>query len=73
MNDVISSYRYDLVWANGLNFAEENSKDEANNSHACVYSADEVETIKSNTPSEKTTKDINGKLIGWLSKANTSQ
>jgi len=65
MEDVISSYRYDLVWSSGLNFVEENSKDEANNSHACVFSADELETIKAKGSGEKTTKDINGK-VDWV-------
>ncbi|MCL4549488.1 MAG: membrane protein insertase YidC [Bacteroidetes bacterium] len=61
MEDVISSYRYDLVWQNGINFVEENSVDEANNSHSSVFSADELEIIKAK-PGEKVTKDINGKV-----------
>ena len=40
MENVISSYRYDLVWQNGINFVEENSVDEARNSQAAVFSAD---------------------------------
>jgi YidC/Oxa1 family membrane protein insertase len=61
MQDIISSYRYDVVWQNGINFVEENSVDEANNSHAVVYTADELETIKAKN-GEKVTKDINGKV-----------
>jgi YidC/Oxa1 family membrane protein insertase len=61
LHDVISSYRYDVVWQNGINFVEENSADEANNSRAVVYSADELETIKAKS-GEKVTKDINGKV-----------
>lgn len=62
MEDVISSYRYDLVWQNGINFVEENSVDEARNSQAAVFSADELETIKAKAGGEKVTKDINGKV-----------
>ena len=45
MNDLISSYRYDLIWANGINFVEENSVDEANFSSAAAYSGDEKVVI----------------------------
>ncbi len=62
MENVISSYRYDLVWQNGINFVEENSVDEARNSQAAVFSADELETIKAKAGGEKVTKDINGKV-----------
>jgi len=61
MEDIISSYRYDVVWQNGINFVEENSVDEATNSNASVFSADELETIKAKS-GEKVTKDINGKV-----------
>ncbi len=68
MHDIISSYRYDVVWADGLNFVEKNSVDEATNSNASVYAGDE-QTIIDATGGEKVTKDINGK-IDWIAVRN---
>ncbi len=69
MDDVISSYRYDVVWANGINFAEKNSVDEANYAVANIFSGDENTTINAKDENEKTTKDLNGK-IDWLALTN---
>jgi len=68
MQDIISSYRYDVVWADGLNFVEKNSVDEATNSNASVYAGDE-QTIIDAPVGEKVTKDINGK-IDWVAVRN---
>ena len=65
MDDIISGYRYDVVWSNGLNFVEGNSVDEANNSHASAFSADDQLIIKAKQ-GEKITKDLNGQ-IDWIS------
>lgn len=64
MNDVISNYRYDLVWANGINFVEKNSADEANYSNSSFYAGGE-QTIIDASEEEKITKDVNGK-IDWI-------
>lgn len=69
MQDVISSYRYDVVWQNGLNFVEENSVGEATYSQANVYTADELVTVDATKPGEKINKDLNGK-IDWISVRN---
>jgi YidC/Oxa1 family membrane protein insertase len=66
MDDIVSGYRYDVVWANGLNFVEGNSVDEANNSHASAFSADDQLIIKAKSPGEKVTKDLNGQ-VDWVS------
>ena len=63
MEDIISSYRYDVVWANGMNFVEKNSVDEAQHANASVFSADEQLII--DAPKEKVTRDLNGK-IDWI-------
>ena len=65
MDDIISGYRYDVVWSNGLNFVEGNSVDEANNSHASAFSADDQLIIKAKQ-GEKITKDLNGQ-VDWVS------
>jgi len=66
MNDVISGLRYDVEWASGLNFVEENSVDEATYSNASAYSGDELVIIDASSPDEKVEKDINGK-VDWIS------
>ncbi|MCX7797049.1 MAG: membrane protein insertase YidC [Melioribacter sp.] len=63
--DVISSYRYDVVWNNGINFTEKNSVDEANHSNASVYAGEEQTIIDATHDGEKYTKDINGK-VDWV-------
>jgi YidC/Oxa1 family membrane protein insertase len=69
MNDVISSYRYDVVWNNGINFVERNSVDEARYSSAGAYSGGELVEIDASSPDEKETKDINGQ-VDWVSVKN---
>ncbi len=68
MEDMISSYRYDVVWSDGLNFVEKNSVDEATHANSSVYAGGE-QTIIDATGSEKITKDINGK-IDWIAVRN---
>ncbi|MBI3123526.1 MAG: membrane protein insertase YidC [Ignavibacteriales bacterium] len=69
LEDVISSFRYDVVWQNGLNFVEENSVDEANYSHANIYAGEENVAVDASTLGEKVTKDINGK-VEWVGVRN---
>jgi len=68
MNEVISNYRYDLVWTSGINFVENNSADEANYSNASFYAGGE-QTIIDASGDEKVTKDVNGK-VEWLGVRN---
>ncbi len=68
-DDIISDYRYDLVWGNGLNFVEDNSVDEANHSSASAYTGDEQVIVDATTNGEKINKDINGK-VDWVSVRN---
>ncbi len=68
MNEIISSYRYDVAWSEGINFVEENSVDEARYSNATVYAGEETTTIDASR-GEKTTKDLNGK-IDWIGVKN---
>ncbi len=66
MNNIISGLRYDVEWASGLNFVEENSVDEATYANASAYSGDELVIIDASSPDEKVEKDINGK-VDWIS------
>lgn len=61
LDKVISGYRYDVVWENGLNFVEWNSVDEANYSHASVYMGEENVVVDA----KDDPKEFNGK-IDWL-------
>ncbi|MBI1933380.1 MAG: membrane protein insertase YidC [Ignavibacteriales bacterium] len=69
LDDVISSYRYDLEWSNGINFVEQNSVDEANYSSAAAFSGDEKVVIDATSVDEPVEKVINGK-IDWVGVKN---
>jgi len=64
MNNLISNNAYDLIWANGIRFVEENSVDEANYSDASVYYGGEQVVVDASGDGEKIQKDFNGR-IGW--------
>lgn len=66
MNNIIAGLRYDVEWASGLNFVEENSVDEATYANSSAYLADEQLIIDADTDGEKVEKDINGK-VDWIS------
>ncbi|MBK8944480.1 MAG: membrane protein insertase YidC [Ignavibacteriae bacterium] len=65
LDDVISSYRYDLEWSHGINFVEQNSVDEANYSSAAAFSGDEKVVIDASSVDEPVDKVMNGK-IDWV-------
>jgi len=69
MDDLISSYRYDLEWSTGLNFVEENSVDEANFSNAAAFSGDEKVVVDASSEGETVEKVLNGK-IDWVGVRN---
>ena len=71
MDDIISSYRYDVEWSTGLNFVEENSVDEANYSNAAAFSGDEKVVIDASSVGEQVEKVLNGK-IDWIGVRNKS-
>jgi YidC/Oxa1 family membrane protein insertase len=64
MEKYISNYRYDVLWANGINFVEKNSVDEANYSNASAFSGGEQAIVKASSK-EKMNKEFNGK-VDWL-------
>lgn len=69
LDDIISSFRYDVVWSNGINFVEHNSVDEANYSNASAFSGDEQVIVDASSVGENITKDINGK-VDWIGVRN---
>jgi YidC/Oxa1 family membrane protein insertase len=62
MNSLISNNSYDLVWKNGINFVEENSVDEANQSNASLYYGDEHVIVKASDIGKTVEKQFNGKV-----------
>jgi YidC/Oxa1 family membrane protein insertase len=69
LKDYIAGYRYDVVWANGINFLEKNATDEANWSNASAFSGGEQVVIDATTEGEKLNKDMNGK-VDWVGVRN---
>ncbi|MBX3009555.1 MAG: membrane protein insertase YidC [Melioribacteraceae bacterium] len=69
MDDIISGFRYDLVWSSGLNFVEKNATDEATHSNASAYMGEEQVIVDAASDGSKITKDLNGK-VDWISIRN---
>lgn len=65
MSSIISNNSYDLVWSNGINFVEENSVDEENQSNASLYYGDEHVIVKASDVGKKVEKEFNGK-VDWV-------
>ena len=69
MEKIISDFNYDVVWANGINFVEHNSTDEANYSNASLYSGGEQIIVNTSKPGSKVNKEVNGK-VDWIDVRN---
>jgi len=69
MDNIIDNYKYFLFWSNGLNFVEGNSVDEANNSHASVFSSNDKFDFKAKSSGEKINLEKNGQ-VDWVSIKN---
>jgi YidC/Oxa1 family membrane protein insertase len=69
LNELISSYTYDVMWENGINFVEDNSVDEATFSSASAYSGGEQVIVDATSEGEKVTKDISGE-VDWIGVKN---
>lgn len=68
MNEVITGYRYDVEWQNGINFLEENSVEEATYANSSAFSGDE-QVIVDASAGEKVEKTING-VVDWVAVRN---
>jgi YidC/Oxa1 family membrane protein insertase len=69
MEEIISGFRYDVELANGINFVEKNSVDEANYSNASAYSGGEQFVYDASSAGTAEKKTISGK-IDWLGVRN---
>lgn len=69
MNEIISGQRYDIEWAHGINFVEENSVDEATYANASAFSGGEQVVIDATSSEEVEKKTINGQ-VDWVGVRN---
>ncbi len=60
MDQVVSNYEYQIVWENGLRYAEHNSVDESSFAMAYVYSGGELAEVDATKEGEPAKRDING-------------
>jgi YidC/Oxa1 family membrane protein insertase len=69
MDQVVSNYEYQVVWENGLRYAEHNSVDESSFAMGYVYSGGELAEIDASKEGEPVKRDING-TTDWVSTRN---
>ncbi len=65
MGEVISNFEYQIVWENGLRYAEHNSVDESSFAAAYLYSGKELTEIDAAKNDETVQKDISG-VVDWV-------
>ena len=69
MGGAISNFEYQIVWENGLRYAEHNSVDESNFAQAYAYSGGELTDIDATKIGETVKRDING-TTDWVATRN---
>ena len=69
MGQAISNFEYQIVWENGLRYAEHNSVDESNFALAYAYSGGELIEVDAAKNGETTKRDING-TADWVATRN---
>lgn len=65
MGAVVSNFEYQVVWENGLRYAEYNSVDESSFAAAYLYSGKELTEIDATKNGETVQKDISG-VVDWV-------
>ncbi len=65
MGDVVSNFEYQVVWENGLRYAEYNSVDESSFAAAYLYSGKELTEIDATKNDQPAQKDISG-VVDWV-------
>lgn len=69
MEDVIANYEYQVVWENGLRYAEHNSVDESRQAEAFLYAGGEVTSIDASKPGETPVSNTSG-VTDWVATRN---
>ena len=65
MGHVISNFEYQIVWENGLRYAEHNSVDESSFAASYLYSGKELSEVDATKIEEPVQKDISG-VVDWV-------
>ncbi len=65
MGSVISNFEYQIVWENGLRYAEHNSVDESSFAASYLYSGKELSEVDATKIEEPVQKDISG-VVDWV-------
>lgn len=65
MGEVISNFEYQIVWENGLQYAEYNSVDESSFAASYLYSGKELTEVDASKIDETAQKDISG-VVDWV-------
>jgi len=69
VQDIISNYEYQVIWENGLRYAERNSVDESQSAMGYAYSGGELIEIDATSENEPVERDING-TTDWVATRN---
>ena len=69
VQDIISNFEYQVVWENGLRYAERNSVDESQYAQGYVYSGGELADINATRDNEPVERDITG-VTDWVATRN---
>lgn len=64
LEPIIANYEYQVIWENGVRYAEHNSADESRNAHAFAYSGGELAELDATTE-EVSKTNISGKT-DWI-------
>jgi YidC/Oxa1 family membrane protein insertase len=64
--NVISNFEYQIVWENGLRYAEQNSQDESSFAAAYAWSGGELTEMDANKPEEPQKRELSG-ASSWVS------
>ena len=65
MGAVVSNFEYQIVWENGLRYAEHNSVDESSFAASYLYSGKELTEVDATKTDETAQKDISG-VVDWV-------
>jgi len=65
MGNVVSNFEYQIVWENGLRYAEYNSVDESSFAASYLYSGKELTEVDASKIDETAQKDISG-IVDWV-------
>jgi len=69
MREVISNFEYQILWENGVPYAERNSVDESSYSYAYAYSGGELTELDASSVGEQVNRDIGG-ATAWVAVRN---